>query len=1005
MSCSFFFTTVLVLSLFPWPALSRPESLLDSLGIEVKGSSREFSFTNKQSAFYYGETNAENSSGWMGFNVMGEEFLDDYQVIIQGKPLQRSNVVRTVVYPDHLVRYYPGGISETLRFADSIALFSVTIACHEPLDCRIIPYFTEGPRTSDYEIILKKTTAAVARKRHLEKFAHTSFPVWLAIHGNGFLPLPTESARGNQFSPLLFLSDKGRSHTLTFAVAAEPDVAESIAENYEKDQRMYAKRRKERMEHLLRQTLVRTGNARFDKALAWAKLSMDALVMNQGTLGIFAGLPWFNNYWGRDTFISLPGALLVTGRFAEAKQILRSFASFQKTDPASSDYGRIPNIVTINDTAYNTADGTPRFVMMAREYIERSGDSSFLREIYPTVKLAIEGTISRHTDSLGFLTHGDAETWMDAAGPDGAWSPRGNRANDVQALWAQQLEAGIWLARHLLDDTAAARWSRVRELLGRSFASFFLRANTIVDHLTARGEPDGQIRPNQLFTTCLLSDSGRAKMLRAVTTRLTYEYGVASLSQDDENFHPYHQYLPYYPKDAAYHNGTVWTWLQGPLISELCTFGKQELAFRLTENSVHQILDRGAVGTQSELLDAIPRPGEPEPRPSGTFSQAWNLAEFIRNFYDDYLGIRVSLLDRALLLRPHLPAGLDAIESRIALGTQRADIRVERTPTGHLLDIDARDLGVTLDAGVEISTTSGKILKTRFPLPQGSRLRCEVKGEQIVVRRDGARFDAWHTDQSQPVQYDQLQRLAFARPAIRPKLRAMKEPPYSLLRLREIKAENPAAKTLAETDDPAGDDYGTGGYTYPQNTHFISGCFDLLHFSMRHDNSNAYFTLKFRALSNPGWHPEYGFQLTIAAIMLDTTSGSGPGATFVGHNAMYDASTDHPYQRLILVGGGVQVEDNSGKVLGMYIPSDRDVVNPLGHAAMGTIEFALPLSYLGTPSPSWRFTVLSGAQDDHGGAGLGEFRTVNSQASEWQGGGKQRADDPNVYDTLVANGR
>jgi carbohydrate-binding DOMON domain-containing protein len=46
--------------------------------------------------------------------------------------------------------------------------------------------------------------------------------------------------------------------------------------------------------------------------------------------------------------------------------------------------------------------------------------------------------------------------------------------------------------------------------------------------------------------------------------------------------------------------------------------------------------------------------------------------------------------------------------------------------------------------------------------------------------------------------------------------------------------------------------------------------------------------------------------------------------------------------------------------------------------------------------------VLVGAQDDHGGAGIGEFRNVNADAGEWSGGGKKSVSDPNVYDVLVA---
>ncbi|MEK9138828.1 MAG: amylo-alpha-1,6-glucosidase, partial [Bacteroidota bacterium] len=59
----------------------------------------------------------------------------------------------------------------------------------------------------------------------------------------------------------------------------------------------------------------------------------------------------------------------------------------------------------------------------------------------------------------------------------------------------------------------------------------------VFDHLNADGTPDPLLRPNQIFATHLLDDSTRAKVVHTVFNNLTYEYGVASLSQDEENFH------------------------------------------------------------------------------------------------------------------------------------------------------------------------------------------------------------------------------------------------------------------------------------------------------------------------------------------------------------------------------------------------------------------------------------------------------------------------------------
>ncbi|HAP35120.1 MAG TPA: hypothetical protein DCQ28_03950, partial [Bacteroidetes bacterium] len=167
-------------------------------------------------------------------------------------------------------------------------------------------------------------------------------------------------------------------------------------------------KRKERMQRLLSLSPVQTNSDDLTTAIAWAKLQIDALIMNQSTggertKGIFAGLPWFNNYWGRDSFISLPGATYIIGNFTDARDVLRSYAKFQELDPANSNYGRIPNLATPQSVIYNTADGTPWFVKSLYEYVKYSGDTSIVREMYPIIFRSIEGTIKFHSDSLGFL--------------------------------------------------------------------------------------------------------------------------------------------------------------------------------------------------------------------------------------------------------------------------------------------------------------------------------------------------------------------------------------------------------------------------------------------------------------------------------------------------------------------------------------------------------------------------------------------------------------------------
>jgi carbohydrate-binding DOMON domain-containing protein len=108
-------------------------------------------------------------------------------------------------------------------------------------------------------------------------------------------------------------------------------------------------------------------------------------------------------------------------------------------------------------------------------------------------------------------------------------------------------------------------------------------------------------------------------------------------------------------------------------------------------------------------------------------------------------------------------------------------------------------------------------------------------------------------------------------------------------------------------------------------------------------------------------------------------------------NSRYTLPQAAAYDRIIYVGGGVRLEDAAGSVMAQYDPLEGDERAPLGDVASKTVEFSLPLDLIGRPSKSWKYTVLVGAQDDHGGGGIGEFRSVVPK----------KPPESNVYDTIL----
>src|ERR1041385_3307860 len=646
----------------------RTPMTLQELGIEVKGASREVAYTNKEAGVFYTETNASHRSAWQGWRVMSREIMEDYSVEIDGVELRRSDIVRAVVYPHQIVREYANGVRETVTLLDFVNAIWIEIDSVRGDHIAVRPIFSDLHSADDFTLKTLNGGLMIGRNGHLAPTPAERYPGWIAVSilpaSEFALSIYEGKEYGRNFSPAALrsgLRSLGFAAVIAAGDSAEAaaDLASSIVGNYKTKQPVSG--RKKRIEQLLNRSYLRTGNGPLDKALAWARVSLDALIMNQTKKGIFAGLPWFDDYWGRDSFISLPGATLVTGNFADAKSILRSFAGWQDTLRSSATYGRIPNRVTTASISYNSADGTPRFVAALGDYLRYSGDTAFAREEYPVVRRSIEGTLKSHVDKKYFLIHGDADTWMDAAGPGGSWSPGGNRADDVQALWDAAPGGGVDLARLANggsgDRRSIALWKGIRDTLAANFKADFISPEdgVVYDHLRADGSADTSNRPNQLFAADLIKEpNARLRMFERVTRTLVYRHGVATLSQDDGNFHPFHHHVPYYVPDEAYHNGIVWPWLAGRWIDLAAGYGMQDTAFEVTENYVHQILDRGAAGTLPELIDAAPRPGQTEPDLSGAYSQAWSLAEFVRSFYQGYLGVEADAPGSTLTLKPQI---------------------------------------------------------------------------------------------------------------------------------------------------------------------------------------------------------------------------------------------------------------------------------------------------------------------------------------------------------------
>jgi predicted glycogen debranching enzyme len=377
--------------------------------------------------------------------------------------------------------------------------------------------------------------------------------------------------------------------------------------------------------------------------LNWALLAADAFVAKGAgdRKAVMAGYFWFET-WGRDTFISLPGLLLVTGRFDDARKILLDFMRHSRQ-------GLIPNFIQdrSGEPAYNTVDATLWYVNAVLQYLKYTGDFTFVQQrLWKNLQSIIEshqrGTaFSIRLDSDGLLAHGPRLTWMDAEVDGEGVTPRAGKAVEIQALWYNALKTMHLLANKFDEVRLAEKYAAMALEAQKSFnAKFWNGENGCLFDVVANSGVDASFRSNQIIAVALdftMLDKDRTERVVDVVQRgLVTPYGLRTLARDDSRYKG--MYLgDRRSRDQAYHNGTVWAWLLGPYVTA-CRKAKvssdYELKRRLMSLFTQQTVQAG-LGTISEVFD-----GDPPHEPRGCIAQAWSVAEPLRAYVEDVVWIR-----------------------------------------------------------------------------------------------------------------------------------------------------------------------------------------------------------------------------------------------------------------------------------------------------------------------------------------------------------------------------
>ena len=215
------------------------------------------------------------------------------------------------------------------------------------------------------------------------------------------------------------------------------------------------------------------------------------------------------------------------------------------------------------------------------------------------------------------------------------------------------------------------------------------------------------------------------------------------------------------------------------------------------------------------------------------------------------------------------------------------------------------------------------------------------------------------------------------------------------------------AAALADVsyEDPTGDDFGPGTYTYPTDAVYKRGTFDITKVEIKGKGSKVEFKVTYAAAVKDPWDSKSwdgnGFSLQMAQVYLDSGKG-GFTKTLPGINA--DFAEGDAWDKVVIISPqpksrlSMEVKGKAGALAsGVVYPTK---VTVRGKTIIATVKKG---DLGGVPDGSWGVQVVSQSNEGYPGKDDVLTRKVNEFAGQHRfGGGNDWDCDPHALDVLVA---
>ena len=476
---------------------------------------------------------------------------------------------------------------------------------------------------------------------------------------------------------------------------------------------------------------------KIDRALEWAKIAYDNLVVDHPTLGtgLVAGLgasgssgrPGFGWFFGGDTYIN-SFSLNSYNDYQTTQQVLAFMTKFQRDDGkmAHEISQAVDYVDWFGDYPYGYIHGdtSPYFIVAVYDYVAHSGDLAFLKKHWNTLRGAWDWSVNTDQNNDGLMDNSAAGLGALEYG-----KLTGGIATDIYlgAVWTRAAQVMPKLARWIGEESFAQKIEPVARKAEKAFKEkFWDKENSIYAY--AFGNDGSHVKSfspwNAVGLMWELGEPERSAMTlsRLASSTLMTDWGVRSISSESE-----------YYEALNYNYGAVWPFLNSWVATALYKhhFSLQGwMTLRATVEHVylHQL---GAVG---EVFSGSLFTWPQESVPHQGFSTAGTVLPLVRGLF----GLEGNALEKTIQFAPHCPADWKRyVINNYQVGNTRLDFEVERKDSVLTVDIHSESLSnYTLQLApafgpgteiVEVESdgqsmpfdldTSNRYLQPRFRLP------------------------------------------------------------------------------------------------------------------------------------------------------------------------------------------------------------------------------------------------------------------------------------------------